>query len=226
MVISITRNAISKIARFNDEGLHYNLVASEIYKARSRIENPFDKSFLPYIIAGLASFDMGRMMGARKYSFDNGCFASRLYSKLQQIRPLLEPLVSLNLLSIDLQEHGDEVKQAYKALSASGPGALHEDQTKSFHVGATKILHFLNPELFIMVDRYAARAFRTAWQLPFRNATQPGYSAELYVECMKRAKTDISEYGIDNFRSLEPNTPVTRIYDKLTFVTGSIVTVP
>ena len=173
-----------------------------------------------------ASFDMGRMMGARKYSFDNGCFASRLYSKLQQIRPLLEPLVSLNLLSIELQEHGDEVKQAYKALSASGPGALHEDQTKSFHVGATKILHFLNPELFIMVDRYAARAFRTAWQLPFRHATQPGYSAEFYVECMKRAKTDISEYGIDNFRSLEPNTPVTRIYDKLTFVTGSIVTVP
>jgi hypothetical protein len=221
MASSILQNASAKIDRFNDGGLHYNLVASEIYKARSQTKKPLDKSYLPYIIAGLASFDMSRMMGASKYSFDNGNFAARLYAKLQMVRPLLEPLLSFNLMSIDLQEHSNEIKQAYTALSARGPGALHQDQAKSFYVGASKVLHFLNPELFIMVDRYAARSFWTAWKLPFRNTTQPGYSAELYVECMKRAKTDIAEYGVDNFRALEPNTPITRIYDKLTFVTGS-----
>jgi len=98
---------------------------------------------------------------------------------------------------------------------------LHQDQSKSFYVGTSKILHFLNPELFIIVDSNAARAYRAAWQLPFRNTTQPGYSAELYVECMNREKVDISDYGVDKFRNLEPNTPITRIYDKLTFVTGS-----
>ncbi len=221
MVSVILENAVSKITRFNEAGLHYNLVAKEIYRVCREIESPVDKSFMPYIIAGLTSFDMGRMMGSSKYSFDNGNFAARLYAKLQMVRTLLEPLLYFNLLSIDLQEHNDEINQAYAALSANGPGALHQNQTKTFNVGASKILHFLNPELFIMVDSNAARAFRTAWQLPFRNTTQPGYSAELYIKCMERAKTDISEYGVDNFRALEPNIPLTRIYDKLTFVTGS-----
>ncbi len=87
MVSSILENAVTKIAHFNAEGLHYNLVATEIYRVRSQFENPFDKSYLPYIIAGLAAFDMGRMMGIRKYSFDNNGFAARLYTKLQQVRP-------------------------------------------------------------------------------------------------------------------------------------------
>jgi len=221
MTTSILDNAATKITRFNNEGLHYNLVANEIYKRRDDIGDPFDKSFLRYLIAGLVAFDMGRMMGSKKYAFVDSGFASRLNSRLQKIRRLLEPLMKLSLVQIDLQEHRDAIVRAYGTLSAKGSEALHEDQTKSFHVGATKILHFLNPELFIIVDSNAARAFRIAWKLPFRNATQPGYSADLYLECMKRAQMDISMYGLEQFRALEPNVPVTRIYDKLTFVTGS-----
>jgi hypothetical protein len=37
---------------------------------------------------------------------------------------------------------------------------------------------------------------------------------------MKCAKEDILNYGVDNFRALEPETPLARIYDKLTFITG------
>lgn len=221
MVSSILDNAVSKIARFNDEGLHYNLVANEIYRVRGQIENPFDKSYLPYIIAGLVSFDMGRMMGARKYSFDGSSFAARLDTKLQQVRLWLEPLLAFNLLSIDLQEHGGAIKQAYTALSARGPGALSKNQAKSFHVGATKVLHFLNPELFIMVDSNAARAFKAAHNIPFRKNAPQGYSAKRYFECMKKAQIDISTYGLEEFRALEPSVPLTRVYDKLTFVTGS-----
>lgn len=98
----ILENAALKIARFNENGWHYNLVVHEIYRVRSQIKNPFGESYLPYIIAGLATFDMGRMMGTRKYSLNNGCFAARLLSKLQQVKRLLEPLLIFNLISIDL----------------------------------------------------------------------------------------------------------------------------
>lgn len=217
----ILTDAAQKIDRFNEEGLHYNLVANEIYKKRNDIGDPFDKSFLQYVIAGLIVFDLGRMMGSKKYALEASGFASRLNPKLQEIRPRLEPLMKLNLAQIDLQEHGEAIKSAYKTLSASGSGALHEDQTKSFHVGTTKILHFLNPKLFIIVDSNAARAFRIACNLPFRNTTQPGYGACLYLRCMKQAQTDISTFDLEQFQAFEPNVPLTRIYDKLTFVTGS-----
>jgi len=38
---------------------------------------------------------------------------------------------------------------------------------------------------------------------------------------MKCAKADIFEYGIEKFMAIEKGTPITRIYDKLTFITGS-----
>ena len=77
----IMENARSKILRFNEKGQHYNLVADEIYRIRRQDENPFAESYLPYIIAGLATFDMGRMLG---YSQENGNFAVRLEKKLNQ----------------------------------------------------------------------------------------------------------------------------------------------
>lgn len=84
------------------------------------------------------------------------------------------------------------------------------------------MMHFLGPELFIMVDSNAARAFKTAHNVPFKNTTQPGYSADQYIRCMNLARADISEFGSDNFKALEPDIPITRIYNKLTFVTGSV----
>jgi len=219
MNTSIATNAEKKIARFNAEGLHYNLVTNEIYKKHSYIDDPFDRSFLEYIIAGLIVFDLGPRMGSNKYDFDRG-FASRLDSKLRETKKLLVPLMKLSLAQIALQEHCDAMMTVYDTLAAKGPGALHEDQTKAFHVGATKILHFLNPQLFIIVDRHAARAFRMFGNIPFRDTTQPGYSAKRYFECMEKVQVDISAYGLYQFKALEPDIPITRIYDKLTFVTG------
>lgn len=218
MNTSITANAKEKIARFNAEGLHYNIIANEIYNKHNYID-PFDKSFLEYVIAGLTVFDLGPRMGSNKYDFERG-FASRLDSKLREIKQLLEPLMKLSLPQIPLQEYYDAMMTAYNTLAARGPNALHEDQTRAFHVGATKILHFLNPHLFIIVDRHASRAFRIFRNIPFRNTTQPGYSAKRYFECMQKAQEDISAYGLEQFKALEPDIPITRIYDKLTFVTG------
>ncbi len=221
----ILKNATRKVARYNEVCLHYNLVANQIYEKRFVDDtDPFDKSFLGYIVAGLISFDIGRMMGkglVAKYEIEAGGFASRLNSKLQEIRPLLDPSMNLNLTQMDLQQNSRAIEAAYNTLSAKGNGALHDNQTKFFHVGATKILHFLNPRLFIIVDSNAARAFRGAHNLPFKNTTQPGYSAPLYIKCIECAQKDILTYGLEQFQALEPSIPITRIYDKLTFVTGS-----
>lgn len=165
---AILADASQKIDDFNKEGLHYNLVANEVYKTGNDSTDLFDESFLRYIIAGLIVFDMGRMMGSKKFALEHSSFASRLYAKLQKIRPLLAPLLKLSLVHADLQAHCKAIAEAYETLSAAGPGALHEDKTKCFHVGATKVLHFLNPRLFIIVDSNAARAFRTACGLPFQ----------------------------------------------------------
>lgn len=220
----ILADAAQKITRFNEIGLHYNLVANQIYKKRfAESADHFAESFLPYIIAGLISFDMGRggMMGDKPYELEDDSFALRLRSKLKNLSRPLKPLISAALTQINLQEHCDVIIKSYNSLSAGGEGALHE-RGLNFHVGTTKILHFLNPRLFIIIDSNAARAFKMAHpSLPFKNTTQPGYSAELYIKCMEHARKDILEYGLESFQALEPRVPITGIYDKLTFITGS-----
>ena len=83
-----------------------------------------------------------------------------------------------------------------------------------FHAGAAKTLHFLNPGLFIIVDSYAAKAFQMA------HSVNPGYSSRKYLQRMECAQSDIRNYGEPRFQELEPGTAMTRIYDKLTFMTG------
>jgi len=57
---------------------------------------------------------------------------------------------------IELASFHDWITDAYGCLAASGEGALHGDQAKQFNVGATKILHWIAPALFIMLDRKVA----------------------------------------------------------------------
>jgi len=221
----ILKYAKRKIAKFNRIGLHYNLVAKKVYRKRRSRVGPFSQSFMQYIIAGLISFDIGRMMGKDedKYKIEDNGFGSRLNPKLRAIKKTLTPLMDLRLTEIGLQQHNDAIVKAYNTLSANGKGALNANPKKHFYVGATKILHFLNPKLFIIVDSNAAEAFREAHNVEFGKGTQPGYSAKRYIECMECAQSDILKYNRahpEGFEALEWDTPITRIYDKLTFITG------
>ena len=128
--------------------------------------------------------------------------------------------MDFDLTQINLQQHKHAIIKAYEILSANSNHALNEDSSKHFHVGTTKILHFLNPSLFIIVDSNAARTYREAHNVQFRKGTHPGYSSERYVECMEFAQQDMLTYGTERFEALDPGTPITRIYDKLTFVSG------
>ena len=220
----ITSNASSKIARFDATGYHYNFVAERIYEYRKRCPDPFGTAYLPYIVAGLISFDIGRMMGEgseQKYNISKDGFAKKLLSKLKELEGFIGHLINSSILDTDINRETDSIKHVYDILSGKGSDSLHSNIEKSFHVGATKILHFLNPLFFIIVDSNAARAFREVHHVPFKNTTQPGYTSELYVKCMLRAQQDIKDFGVKNFQNLEPGSPITRIYDKLTFATGS-----
>jgi hypothetical protein len=100
-----------------------------------------------------------------------------------------------------------------RSSAADGKGSLNQRRA-AFHVGATKILHFLNPRAFIIVDSNARLAFQEAHGIP------RAYTSENYVKRLECAKQDVLEVGMDAFCALEAGVPLTRIYDKLTFMTG------
>lgn len=219
----ITQDASDKIRQFNQRGLHYNLVADEVYKKRNSISDPFHPEYLPYIVAGLISFDMERMMGSpaeSKYDTNMEGFAHNLSIKLEKIKPCIRHLMKLPIEALDIQFNKENIKTAYHILSAKGKDGLNRTGG-GFYVGATKILHFLNPEAFIIIDSNASRAFKRIYSINLRSTTQPGYSSERYIYCMEHAKMDILNFGVKEFRSLEKGIPITRIYDKLTFMTGA-----
>jgi hypothetical protein len=219
----VFQDPAGQIARYDQLCPHYNLVADAIYAEWRRQKAPFSLAYRPYLIAALIAFDMGRMMGAglvQRYDSAAGGFATRLDRKLARVQPLLEPLVQHNLFEVDVSRSGRDIVRAYDVLAADGPDGLHE-QGKAFHVGATKVLHFLHPELFIIVDANTARALRAAFRIPYRSSTQPGYSGERYVRSLSAVKEWIRDYGVERFRSLGPGIPVLRIFDKMAFVYGA-----
>ncbi len=213
------QNASEMITWYNKLCLHYNLVADAVYRELRRAKAPFSPEYEPYLIATLIAFDMGRMMGsgpANRYDVTAGGFAARLRKKLTQVEPYLQPIIHHTLFEVDITGHSDDIIEAYNVLAMGGEGGLHEKK-KSFHVGATKILHFLNPELFIIVDSKVANVLKNMCGIPYRVSTQPGYSGELYVRSLSEVRKRTSDYGAKRFRSLEPDTPLMRVFDKLVF---------
>lgn len=218
----ILDNAPEKIMRYNELCVHYNLVADCIYRVRRELNNVFNSRFLPFLIAGLISFDLGRMMGKgleKRYDPERGGFATRLMEMMQAVQQNLHHLTNARLYEVNLNEERDNIITAYRQLASGGKNSLNQTGDE-FHVGATKILHFLSPELFVIVDSNTARAFRMAHNVDFRNTTQPGYTADKYIECLRHAQSDINYFGTVEFHALENGTPTARIYDKLSYATG------
>ena len=205
----------ASLAHYNRIGLHYNLVADSVYKKLMELKNPFDPQFEPYLIAALLSFDMGAKMGASP--FDR--FASRLRRGLSEIKEILNPIIHASLKDVDLEEIGPAVISVYDVLARSGENRMAERDQK-FHVGATKVLHFMNPALFLIVDSNVRTVLRQQFGIPYSSTTQPGYTSGRYLEALKRVKAAITVYGFDRLLALEPETPALRIFDKIAFVNG------
>lgn len=219
----ILKNAADKLNRFNQYCLHYNIVADAAYEKLRQVDSPFSIEYRPFIIAALISFDMARMMGkGRRQKYDPSIegFASKLDRKMKEIQPLLEPFTGLCIDNLEVGNGLPGIKTSYKILASKSPNGLHNEK-KYFHVGATKILHFINPEFFPIVDSNSAKTLRKLHDLPYRKSAQPGYSADLYLKVILKIRDIITRYGIDDFRQPEPVAPIMRIFDKLTFAYGN-----
>ncbi len=210
----ILDNAPQSLEEYNSGCLHYNLIAQGVYQARERIRDPLSLEFRPYIVAGLIGFDMRRTMGKNPYS-PEGKFWPRL-SECLEAPDGLAGLAEMNLATANLGSISSVIETAYNRI-ADRCGVTE----KKFHVGATKVLHWLFPELFIILDRNAAAAFQKHHQVDFRQTTQPGYESKKYFECLVKAQEEIKQFGLDRFRALEPPTPLARIFDKIAFVVGA-----
>jgi len=84
-----------------------------------------------------------------------------------------------------------------------------------FVVGATKVLHFLNPELFPIIDRRVALKLRDYNGALPRLATR--YCGEHYLLAMLTVAKQIQAHGKARIRRLQPATPLLRIVDKILF---------
>jgi hypothetical protein len=120
---------------------------------------------------------------------------------------------------VDIDKYERTIREAYDCLARRGKESL-DSKGRAFHVGGTKILHWINPDLFIMIDSNVARVFRVYHGVCFKDATQPRYTAKKYLDCLRHAQSEIHAYGYERFRALEPGTPIARIVDKIAFVQG------
>jgi hypothetical protein len=186
----------------------YNPAANAVYQARRECGDPFDPRFEHHIIAGLEKFDMGRTMTEG--------FSTRLHCSLQVIRrkPQIDRWQDCRLSSVDLSAHGSQIVTVYECLARVGT----LDPKKQSHVSATKILHWLYPDLFLMLDSKVAGTFRNLFGVKFLKSTQPGYTAEKYLQCLRLAQEDICSFGLEQFRLLELSSPEARIVDKIAWV--------
>jgi len=139
---------------------------------------------------------------------------------MKAIQSDIEPLCTMSIASAEIESVSQKIKESYAVLAEKGVDGLHSGG-KAFNVGATKILHFINPFLFPIVDSNAAKTLKFLFGLPYRNSTQPGYSADLYVQSIIVIEEALSGYDFQKFQSLEPETPMMRIFDKLTFAFGN-----
>lgn len=215
----ILEGASDRIALYNRYCLHYNLAADAIYAELRRTRAPLSCAYQPFLVAGLIAFDVGRSMGQgweQKYDPDRGGFACRLRKKLEVLRPLLEPLTVVDIFGLHGHALSHNVPAIYDELSTRAPDGL-SSRGDSFHVGATKVLHFINPGLFPIVDSYTARVMRRYFGIPYRNTTQPGYSGQRYSEVISGTRDALLRYGEEKFRLLEAGTPALRVFDKIAF---------
>ena len=153
-------------------------------------------------------------------------FGGKLKSKLERndIKEVLKEFRNLRIESQEWQRYRDDVKKLYDTLSAEGSDGLSADG-KRFDVGATKIMNFLFPELFVMVDKNVAKTLISLGviKIPRKGGTY-NFSFESYWQIMHICHEELQERrklhgNIQSLLELDGKpTTLTRIFDKCTFI--------
>jgi hypothetical protein len=223
--MGILENAAVKINAFNNynggRDLHRAASYHDVLNARAgrgsfvQETGIVEDQYLVLIDRALRSyFSMNR--GNRMGSTEE--FVAKLNNKLQsdKIRNILGKLKELSITSPNIEDYKSNAEELYGSFSNSKNG-LSNDRT-SFCVGATKTMHCLFPELFIMLDQNVAKA------LEYPSGQYNNFAS--YWKAMKICRHELTKwrakYGsTDSLLQLDlPPTTLTRVFDKCASIMG------
>lgn len=225
---TIFENVSERIKEYDRQpkGKQYNNAYRRVLNARARSSSLVDEygnvsnQYLRVIEEGLRKFEMARFGKMDKK------FGNRLKSKLQRqgTKEALKKFRNLRIESQEWQEYKDDMRKLYDTLSAGGSDGLSADGNR-FDVGATKIMNFLFPELFVMVDKNVTKTLTEQGliRIPRKGGTYD-YSFKSYWQIMQICYRELEQYlrlygDIQNLlESDKKPTTLTRIFDKCTFI--------
>lgn len=220
--IKVFENAADKIDKYNYydkkcNNRRYNIAYSRVLQARGDQsclvdENGnVDEDSLGVVEEALIAFDMNAygQMGDR--------FGDRVRKKLSNYdsKVLLKKFRALSILSPEIKGLESDTEDFYNILSAKEDNCL-DARGYGFSVGATKIMNFLFPELFVIVDKWVKKGLRKTGPLNFRK----------YWSVMTLCQDQLNEWqtshgDLKNLIKLDQQpTTLTRIFDKCAFVMG------
>lgn len=226
----ILENAKEKIEYYNNlpSAKTYNDAYKEVLNARKgnssliNEDGSVSKESLEIIDYALRKFRMGRQIGRRK----EGMFLEKLSNKLNldESKTILKKLRNLRIESNGWKDVKDDIQKLYNELSKGGSDSF-DAKGKRFGVGASKIMNFLFPELFVMVDSNVANTLN---QFGYIKIPRKGYtyyfSFEFYWEIMEICRKELEEYqkrhgNLQRLLDMDDKpTTLTRIFDKCAFV--------
>ncbi len=189
----------------------YNPAAVVAYQRLATGSMPRNSGSWSSLHEALMMFDMHRQLAATT-SPKGRTQLTALRRALTKSAPLLRKLLLQKLSSASLERHGAAIARLFDELSGRGTIVTG----KRFPVGTTKALHFLNPELFPIIDSRVARKLHGHTKALPKSAT--AYTGHTYVLALKVIAKQIRAYGTTRLRRLQSSQPILRIVDKILFV--------
>jgi len=222
-VIKVFENAAGKINKYNSydrlcKGGRYNSAYHKVLNAATRKQSclvnedgTVDENSLRIIQESLVAFDM------RAHGQMDDQFKDRLKEKLEKdkARALLRNFREFAILSPNIERIEFETKDFFGMMSERGNDSL-SPRGNRFDVGATKIMNFLFPDLFVMVDRWVKKGLRKSTPL------NPQKYWSIMMLCRKELEKWQTTYGdLHSLIALDYQpTTLTRVFDKCAFVMG------
>lgn len=217
----ILENAEQKIREFNDypdrprESYHRVLNAKEGRKSfvgENGNVNPYYIHMIDWALRSYFMMNRGNRMGSKEQ------FTNKLIDKVSipEIKKILARLRVLSITSPNFNNCRPDAEELYNLLSHPEHG-LSSDGTH-FCVGATKVMHNLFPELFIMLDQIVGRA------VGYRPSQYNNFGS--YWNAMDICRKELEEWqekhgDIDSLLQLDnPPTTLPRIFDKCASIMG------
>jgi hypothetical protein len=157
------------------------------------------------------AFDMARQLG-RKKSAKRAARIKALHDVLSKLAWRLRPTLNQSISKRCLNRHRMRITKIFDELARYG-GVV---PTQRFVVGATKVLHFLNPKLFLIIDKRVAGSLREIQSTLPRDPT--AYSGARYFEALGVVHDHLRRFGITRMRRLDRGSPLLRTVDKVLFI--------